>query len=379
MPSAACWRRRVDAPRNRRHSPIRRWTGRPALAQGLVEDTDLPVLAEQAAGDGIAGQSEGACSIMTGAHPGRAGHGGSGRGLHGARARFRRPPDINRAFAWAQPGQHVRNAARTWRWPARARGGHTAGEESLWCCAGSASARSSCTAGRGWRSPAPAASWWTPTGRARARTDRQHQRPVPGTPVSPRPAPRWSSASPFPTNPQPSRLAGTWLEAGIETSSPPARCRWALRLRAGRVARGGRGPAFPQIEMRRASAAFATAGRGTLGSGCRAIPCPAPWVHVSSWTPRCVRGRSRAGTALLLPLADAACKKPGFSMLQKAALALDADGRLQVRLLKGQEVSRPRPCWPRAPGPAALRRRRGSRRTRVPVYRSAPAGPPSMD
>ena len=35
--------------------------------EGLVEDTVLPVLAEQAAGDGIAGQSEGACSIMTGA------------------------------------------------------------------------------------------------------------------------------------------------------------------------------------------------------------------------------------------------------------------------------------------------------------------------
>ena len=58
----------VDAPRNL--PPVAnsamdgfalRWR------EGLVEDTVLPVLAEQAAGDGIAGQSEGACSIMTGA------------------------------------------------------------------------------------------------------------------------------------------------------------------------------------------------------------------------------------------------------------------------------------------------------------------------
>lgn len=42
-------------------------------------------------------------------------------------------------------------------------------------------------------------------------------------------------------------------------------------------------------------------------------------------------------TAMALPLAAEARKKPGFSMLQKARIAIDAEGRLVVRLLKGQE------------------------------------------
>ena len=51
--------------------------------------------------------------------------------------------------------------------------------------------------------------------------------------------------------------------------------------------------------------------------------------------------RAFAGRApeagLALPLAHDARKKPGFSLLQKAALALGADGGLRVRLLQGQE------------------------------------------
>ena len=44
-----------------------------------------------------------------------------------------------------------------------------------------------------------------------------------------------------------------------------------------------------------------------------------------------------------LPLAAQVSKKPGFSMLQKAALELDASGQLRVRLLAGQESFRTRP------------------------------------
>lgn len=42
-------------------------------------------------------------------------------------------------------------------------------------------------------------------------------------------------------------------------------------------------------------------------------------------------------TPVCLPLAAEAQKKPGFTMLQKAAIQLGADGRLAVHLLKGQE------------------------------------------
>jgi len=42
-------------------------------------------------------------------------------------------------------------------------------------------------------------------------------------------------------------------------------------------------------------------------------------------------------TAMRLPLAAEGRKKAGFSMVQKARIAIDAEGRLVVRLLKGQE------------------------------------------
>lgn len=51
---------------------------------------------------------------------------------------------------------------------------------------------------------------------------------------------------------------------------------------------------------------------------------------------RAMSGRS-IETALMLPLADDVRKKPGFAMIQKAACILDADGRLRVRLFTGQE------------------------------------------
>jgi molybdopterin molybdotransferase len=44
-----------------------------------------------------------------------------------------------------------------------------------------------------------------------------------------------------------------------------------------------------------------------------------------------------------LPLATAVSKKLGFSMLQKAALELDGNGQVRVRLLQGQESFRTRP------------------------------------
>jgi len=44
-----------------------------------------------------------------------------------------------------------------------------------------------------------------------------------------------------------------------------------------------------------------------------------------------------------LPLREAARKKPGFRLLQKAAIDVDADGRAGVRLLRGQESFRIEP------------------------------------
>lgn len=47
--------------------------------------------------------------------------------------------------------------------------------------------------------------------------------------------------------------------------------------------------------------------------------------------------------ALLLPLAEAARKSPGFKMFQKARVEIDVDARLHVRLLGGQESFKVRP------------------------------------
>lgn len=61
----------------------------------------------------------------------------------------------------------------------------------------------------------------------------------------------------------------------------------------------------------------------------------APWL-------RACQGRSPEA-AMPLRLAETVRKKPGFTMLQKARVSLDADGRLAVRLLRGQESFRIQP------------------------------------
>jgi molybdopterin molybdotransferase len=81
--------------------------------------------------------------------------------------------------------------------------------------------------------------------------------------------------------------------------------------------------------------------------------------------------------ALMLPLAADARKKPGFRMVQKAALALDAGGRLQVRLLQGQESFKTAPllaarAWAVLPEEAAEL----PVGTLVPVYPLRPGGAP---
>ena len=123
---------------------------------------------------------------------------------------------------------------------------------------------------------------------------------------------------------------------------------------------------------------FATAGRGTLVFGLPGNPVSSTvgarfFVDAAL---RALAGRA-AEPALLLPLAGAACKKPGFSMLQKAALALDTDGRLQVRLLKGQESFKTAPllaarAWAVLPEEAAEL----PVGTLVPVYPLRPGGAP---
>lgn len=351
--------------------------------EGLVEDTVLPVLAEQAAGDGIAGQSEGACSIMTGAR--------IPDGLDTvvpvedctvlARDGEGRPTSIALSHA-PQPGQHLRHAGEDVAAGQRVlEAGARLGEESLLVLRGIGIGTVAAH-----RRPRLALAC---TGRELVDSD--------GAELAP--GQIANTNGPY--------LERLFTEAGAEVvervtlpDEPAAFAAWLTRwldagielvVTTGAVSMGrydfvpdvlreaGADLRFHKLKMRPGKPLlFATAGRGTLVFGLPGNPVSSTvgarfFVDAAL---RALAGRAPE-PALLLPLAGAACKKPGFSMLQKAALALDEDGRLQVRLLKGQESFKTAPllaarAWAVLPEDTAEL----PAGTPVPVYPLRPGGAP---
>ena len=89
---------------------------------------------------------------------------------------------------------------------------------------------------------------------------------------------------------------------------------------------------------------FATAGRGSLLFGLPGNPISSA-IGARFFIDAAVRAMTGrpAETPVQLPLAADVRKKPGIRLVQKAALALSADGRLSVRVLAGQESFRTAP------------------------------------
>ena len=351
--------------------------------EGLVEDTVLPVLAEQAAGDGIAGQSEGACSIMTGAR--------IPDGLDTvvpvedctvlARDGEGRPTSIALSHA-PQPGQHVRHAGEDVAAGQRVLdAGARLDEEALLVLRGIGIGTVAAH-----RRPRLALAC---TGRELVDTDGAELAPgqianTNGPYLERLFAEAGAEVVERVTLPdEPAAFAAwlaRWLDAGIElvvTTGAVSMGRYDFVPDVLREA--GADLRFHKLKMRPGKPLlFATAGRGTLVFGLPGNPVSSTvgarfFVDAAL---RALAGRA-AEPALLLPLAGAACKKPGFSMLQKAALALDADGRLQVRLLKGQESFKTAPllaarAWAVLPEEAAEL----PVGTLVPVYPLRPGGAP---
>ena len=351
--------------------------------EGLVEDTVLPVLAEQAAGDGIAGQSEGACSIMTGAR--------IPDGLDTvvpvedctvlARDGEGRPTSIALSHA-PQPGQHVRHAGEdVAAGQCVLEAGARLGEEALLVLRGIGIGTVAAH-----RRPRLALAC---TGRELVDTDGAELAPgqianTNGPYLERLFAEAGAEVVERVTLPdEPAAFAAwlaRWLDAGIElvvTTGAVSMGRYDFVPDVLREA--GADLRFHKLKMRPGKPLlFATAGRGTLVFGLPGNPVSSTvgarfFVDAAL---RALAGRA-AEPALLLPLAGAACKKPGFSMLQKAALALDPDGRLQVRLLKGQESFKTAPllaarAWAVLPEDAAEL----PAGTPVPVYPLRPGGAP---
>ena len=351
--------------------------------EGLVEDTVLPVLAEQAAGDGIAGQSEGACSIMTGAR--------IPDGLDTvvpvedctvlARDGEGRPTSIALSHA-PQPGQHVRHAGEDVAAGQRVlEAGARLGEESLLVLRGIGIGTVAAH-----RRPRLALAC---TGRELVDTDGAELAPgqianTNGPYLERLFTEAGAEVVERVTLPdEPAAFAAwlaRWLDAGIELVVTTGAVSMGRYDFVPDVLRGaGADLRFHKLKMRPGKPLlFATAGRGTLVFGLPGNPVSSTvgarfFVDAAL---RALAGRA-AEPALLLPLAGAACKKPGFSMLQKAALALDPDGRLQVRLLKGQESFKTAPllaarAWAVLPEEAAEL----PVGTLVPVYPLRPGGAP---
>ena len=351
--------------------------------EGLVEDTVLPVLAEQAAGDGIAGQSEGACSIMTGAR--------IPDGLDTvvpvedctvlARDGEGRPTSIALSHA-PQPGQHVRHAGEDVAAGQRVLdAGARLDEEALLVLRGIGIGTVAVR-----RRPRLALAC---TGRELVDTDGAELAPgqianTNGPYLERLFAEAGAEVVERVTLPdEPAAFAtwlARWLDAGIElvvTTGAVSMGRYDFVPDVLREA--GADLRFHKLKMRPGKPLlFATAGRGTLVFGLPGNPVSSTvgarfFVDAAL---RALAGRA-AEPALLLPLAGAACKKPGFSMLQKAALALDPDGRLQVRLLTGQESFKTAPllaarAWAVLPEDTAEL----PAGTPVPVYPLRPGGAP---
>ena len=317
--------------------------------EGLVEDTVLPVLAEQAAGDGIAGQSEGACSIMTGAR--------IPDGLDTvvpvedctvlARDGEGRPTSIALSHA-PQPGQHVRHAGEdVAAGQCVLEAGARLGEEALLVLRGIGIGTVAAH-----RRPRLALAC---TGRELVDTD--------GAELAP--GQIANTNGPY--------LERLFAEAGAEVvervtlpDEPAAFAAWLARwlgagielvVTTGAVSKGrydfvpdvlaslGADVRFHSLRMRPGRPLlFATAGRGSLLFGLPGNPISSA-IGARFFIDAAVRAMTGrpAETPVQLPLAADVRKKPGIRLVQKAALALSADGRLSVRLLAGQESFRTAP------------------------------------
>lgn len=351
--------------------------------EGLLERTVVPVLAEQAAGDGIAGQSDGACSIMTGAR--------IPDGLDTvvpvedctvlARDGEGRPTSIVLSHA-PQPGQHLRHAGEDVAAGQRVlECGTRLGEESLLVLRGIGIGTVAVH-----RRPRLALAC---TGRELVDTDGVELAPgqianTNGPYLDRLFAEAGAEVVERVTLPdEPAAFAtwlARWLDAGIElvvTTGAVSMGRYDFVPDVLREA--GADLRFHKLKMRPGKPLlFATAGRGTLVFGLPGNPVSSTvgarfFVDAAL---RALAGRIPE-TALLLPLAADARKKPGFCMVQKAALALDAGGRLQVRLLQGQESFKTAPllaarAWAMLPEEAAEL----PSGTPVSVYPLRPGGAP---
>ena len=351
--------------------------------EDLAEGTAIAVLAEQAAGDGIAGQSDGACSIMTGAR--------LPDGLDTVvpvedcrvleRTGDGRPAAIVLSRA-PQRGQHVRHAGEDVAAGQRVlEAGARLDEEALLVLRGIGIGRLAVR-----RRPRLALAC---TGRELVDADGAELAPgqianTNGPYLEQLFAEAGAELVERVTLPdEPAAFAAwlaRWLEAGIElvvTTGAVSMGRYDFVPDVLRDA--GAVLHFHKLKMRPGKPLlFATAGRGSLVFGLPGNPVSSAvgarfFVDAAL---RALAGRPPE-PPLALPLAHDARKKPGFSMLQKAALALDADGRLQVRLLHGQESFKTAPllaarAWAVLPEASAEL----PAGTPVPVYPLRPGGAP---
>jgi molybdopterin molybdotransferase len=309
---------------------------------GIAAGTAIPVLAEQAAGDGEAGQTMGACSIMTGAR--------IPDGLDTvvpvedctvlARDAEGKPLAIALA-AVPRQGQHVRLAGEDVALGERVLdAGTPLTDEALMVLRGIGIADVAVH-----RRPRLALAC---TGRELVDTDGAALAPgqianTNGPYLEALFAEAGAEVVACVTIPdEPALLAAPlrdWFDAGLE-----------LVVTTGAVSMGrydfvpdvlretGATIRFHKLKMRPGKPLlFATKGR-TRVFGLPGNPVSST-VGARFFVDAAIRrlGGQADETAMALPLAAEARKKPGFSMLQKARIAIDAEGRLVVRLLKGQE------------------------------------------
>jgi len=351
--------------------------------EGLTAGSVLPVLAEQAAGDGIAGQSDGACSIMTGAR--------IPDGLDAvvpvedctvvSRDDDGRPTDIV-LNTLPRHGQHVRHAGEDVTTGQRVlEAGARLDEEALLVLRGIGIGTVAVH-----RRPRLALAC---TGRELVDSDGAELAPgqianTNGPYLERMFAEAGAEVVERVTLPdEPAAFAAwlaRWLDAGIElvvTTGAVSMGRYDFVPDVLREA--GANLRFHKLKMRPGKPLlFATAGRGTLVFGLPGNPVSST-VGARFFVAAALRALAARPpeAALALPLQDAVRKKPGFRMIQKAAFALDADGRLQVRLLKGQESFKTAPllaarAWAVLPEDAAEL----PAGTPVPVYPLRPGGTP---
>ncbi|MBL8300604.1 MAG: molybdopterin molybdotransferase MoeA [Rhodanobacteraceae bacterium] len=316
--------------------------------EGLGAGSELPVLAEQAAGDGVANQSEGACSIMTGARipdgldtvvpvedctvTARNGEGG---------------PRSIILSAPLRAGQHVRRAGEDVAAGQRVlEAGARLDAEALMVLRGIGIGAVDVR-----RRPRLALAC---TGRELVDAD--------GAGLAP--GQIANTNGPYlehlfieagadlverVTLPdEPSAFAAwltRWLEAGVElvvTTGAVSMGRYDFVPEVLRAA--GMKIVFHKLRMRPGKPLLLAAAGGSLVFGLPGNPmaCAAGARFFVNAALRAFAGR-RPEQALLLPLAEPVRKKPGFRLIQKAALAIGSDAVLTVRLLPGQESFRTAP------------------------------------